>query len=224
MTTYHAGAQDYGVRCGLDCADAAANRRQHDETSHQDLLIIWSPTSHSKGPIGSRKLGAVIRRIVSYIVIIASLVALDAQALSQDTDLGQANFMTNCAQCHGADGRGTGPRSANLSTKPADLTLLATKNNGVFDPGTIFQIIDGRQPGSKAHLSADMPIWGCRHQSLPFARNRMPRHQRFLPPPVIYEHDEKMTIESLADLSCGSEIEIQERILSIVGYLSRIQR
>jgi hypothetical protein len=169
-------------------------------------------------------MGAVIRRIASYIIIIVALMDLDARALPQDTDAGQANFMANCAQCHGADGRGNGPRSATLNTKPADLTLLAVKNNGVFDPGTIFQMIDGRQPGSRAHLSADMPIWGCRHQSLPFARKQMPRHQRFLPPPVTHEHDEEMTIESLADLSCDSEMEIQERILSIVGYLSRIQR
>jgi hypothetical protein len=122
------------------------------------------------------------------------------------------------------DRKGTGPRSAKLSTKPADLTLLATKNSGVFDPGKIFQIIDGRQPGSRAHLSADMPIWGCRHQSLPFARKRMPRHQRFFPSPVTHERDEEMTIEALADLSCDSEMEIQKRILSIVGYLSRIQQ
>jgi hypothetical protein len=52
----------------------------------------------------------------------------------------------------------------------------------------------------------------------------MPAHQRFLPPSVTHEHDEDMSIESFADLSCDSEMEIQERILSIVGYLSRIQR
>ena len=222
MITDHANAWDYGVSSGVDCTDTAANRR-HDENSHRHSPLIWSPpTTYSKGFCGSQKIGAVIQRITSYTIIIAALINLDAQAFSKDT--GQANFMANCAPCHGADGRGTGPRSATLSTKPADLTLLATKNNGMFDPGAIFQMIDGRQPGSRAHLSIDMPIWGCRHQSLPLEQRRMPRHQRYLPPPVTHEHDEDTTIESLADLSCGSEVEIQERILSVVSYLSRIQR
>ena len=181
-------------------------------------------TAASKKGILSRKMGAAIQRIACHIIIMAALFDLCARAFSQDIDPGQANFMDNCAQCHGADGRGTGPRGAKLSTKPADLTLLAKKNNGVFDPGTIFQIIDGRRPGSRTHLSEDMPIWGCRHQSPPYVRKRMPRHQRYLPPAVTHEHDEEMAIESLADLSCDSELKVQERILSIVGYLSRIQQ
>ena len=176
-----------------------------------------------QGFCGGRKMGTVIQRIASYIIIVAALINLDTHAFSQDADTGQANFMANCAPCHGADGRGTGPRSTNLSIKPADLTLLAKGNNGVFDPGAIFQIIDGRQPGSRTHLSMDMPVWGCRHQNLPLAR-RMPRHQHYFPPPVSHEHDDDTTIESLADLACDSEIEIRERILSVVGYLSRIQR
>ena len=181
-------------------------------------------TTASEKAILSRKMGAGIQRIASYIIILAALFDLNVQAFSQDTDAGQANFMANCAQCHGADGRGMGLRSAKLSIKPADLTLLAKKNNGVFDPGTIFQIIDGRRPGTRAHLSEDMPIWGCRHESPPHVRMRMPRHQRYLPPAVTHEHDEETTIESLADLACDSETKIQERVLSIVGYLSRIQR
>ena len=221
LITDYPSVWDYGVSSGVDCADTAANRR-HDANSHRHSLFIWSPTTDSKGFCSSRKIGAVIQCIKCYIIIIAALINLGSQAFAQDA--GQANFMANCAPCHGADGRGAGPRSATLSTKPADLTLLATKNNGVFDPGEIFQIIDGRQPGSRAHLSIDMPIWGCRHQSLPLERGRMPRHQRYLPPPVTHEHDADTTIKSLADLSCGSEAEIQERILSVVSYLSRIQR
>ena len=69
----------------------------------------------------------VIQRIASCAILMRALIAMDAQVFSQDTDQGPANFMANCAQCHGADGRGTGPRSAKLSTKPPDLTLLAEK-------------------------------------------------------------------------------------------------
>ena len=46
-------------------------------------------------------------------------------ALAQDADKGQAEYMENCAGCHGADAKGAGPLSAKLKTKPADLTMLA---------------------------------------------------------------------------------------------------
>ena len=38
------------------------------------------------------------------------------------------------------------------------------------------------------------------------------------------KHDEATRVESLFDLPCDSESTAQERILSIVDYLSRIQR
>jgi mono/diheme cytochrome c family protein len=69
----------------------------------------------------------VIQRTAICVILMAVLIDVDPQAFSQEIDEGQANFMANCAECHGTDGRGTGPRSAKLSTKPADLTLLAKK-------------------------------------------------------------------------------------------------
>lgn len=168
---------------------------------------------------------SAILRVACCVIFMVALVGLGSQALSQDTDAGRANFMAYCAECHGADGKGNGPQGAKLKTKPADLTLLAKKNKGAYNPGPIFQIIDGRQPGSRAHLSGEMPIWGCRHQvSTLTMRRRMPRHQRYLPPPVTHKSDEDTTIGSLADVSCDPEARVEERILSIVGYLSRIQR
>ena len=164
------------------------------------------------------------RRAVGCAIVLIFLIEFQSKAISQDPDIGQANFVTYCAECHGVDGKGTGPRSRTLTTKPADLTLLAKKNKGKFDPGTIFQIIDGRSPRATGHLSQEMPIWGCRHEPAPIPRRRLPRHQRYLPPAITHSRDEDMTLESLVDLSCDAEKTIQERILSIVGYLSRIQR
>jgi hypothetical protein len=165
-----------------------------------------------------------VQIIASLVVVLPVLAGLNSRALSQDSDPGQANFIANCAECHGIDGRGTGPRSAELKTKPADLTLLAKKNNGVFDPGAVFQIIDGRKPGSRTHLSKEMPIWGCRHETTPTVRRRIPKHQRYLPPPVTHKSDKSTEFESLVDLPCDSAAAVQDRILSIVGYLSHIQR
>ena len=44
----------------------------------------------------------------------------------------KTEFLSKCAACHGADGKGAGPLSATIKQKPADLTILAKRNNGVF--------------------------------------------------------------------------------------------
>ncbi|MGB7772065.1 MAG: hypothetical protein WBL43_09525 [Pseudolabrys sp.] len=75
--------------------------------------------------------------------------------------------MSSCAPCHGADGKGKGPLSANkLKTKPADLTALAKKNNGVFPVSAVYEAIDGRN-AIESHGAREMPIWGCRHTPSP---------------------------------------------------------
>ena len=141
----------------------------------------------------------------------------------QIDDKGRAEFLANCAGCHGADAKGSGPRSGDLKTKPADLTALARRNNGRFAAGAIYQMIDGRH-GRGSHISADMPIWGCRHVDAPAkpappasaARKHGPRHKPRRKPAG-------PGLEALLDLPCDSEAAIQSRILSIVGYLSLIQ-
>jgi hypothetical protein len=163
---------------------------------------------------------------VSCSALIAALITPTASVFPQAEDQGQQNFLVNCAQCHGADAKGDGPRSAELHIKPADLTLLAKKNNGVFDAGAIYQVIDGRESGSRPHLSVDMPIWGCRHQGPAPVNKRVPKHYRPPPlvaPPVVEKRDNTSTWQSFLDLSCDSDQAIQDRILSIIGYLSRIQ-
>ena len=48
----------------------------------------------------------------------ASPVLFTAQSIAD----GESLFATNCASCHGAEGRGDGPAGRFLATKPADLT------------------------------------------------------------------------------------------------------
>ena len=55
-------------------------------------------------------------------------------------------------------------------------------------------------------------------------RRRVPKHPLYRPPPVQHKRDEGASFESFVDLSCDSDAAVQERLLSIVGYLSRIQR
>jgi mono/diheme cytochrome c family protein len=61
-------------------------------------------------------------------------------ARPQDADRGQIEFLLNCARCHGTDAKGSGPDSAKLHIKPVDLTVLAKRNHGRFDPGAVYQM------------------------------------------------------------------------------------
>ena len=47
-------------------------------------------------------------------------------------DIGKVEYQWSCVACHGIDGKGTGPLATELKTKPADLTLIAKMNKGVF--------------------------------------------------------------------------------------------
>jgi len=160
-------------------------------------------------------------------VIVAASIAACAPAwtqnAAQDADEGRSEFLAHCAACHGADGKGDGPRSATLSIKPADLTTLARRSNGLFAPGLVYQMIDGRNARIN-HRSAAMPIWGCRHedpqaQAPPAAAPHGRTHAKRRPP----QGDRQPTLESLLDLPCDSDTMIQDRLLAIVGYLSLIQ-
>ena len=146
---------------------------------------------------------AVSRYSITALIVIAA----NASAWAQDPDKGRAEFLSRCAECHGADGKGSGPISGKLKARPADLTRLAKGNNGVFSPNAVAQAVDGRS-ASKPHRSPEMPIWGCRQGPPPSPERRA---------------HEAQPIDSSLDLPCDSEQVTQSRIRDIVGYLSRIQ-
>ena len=126
---------------------------------------------------------------------------------AQTRETGRSEFLSSCAECHGADGKGEGPMSRKLKIKPANLTILARRNNGVFLPSEIYRKIDGRY-GVGSHPGNAMPIWGCRQGAPPDQQGRA---------------DKPKPLDSLLDLSCDSEAAIRARISAIVGYLSQIQ-
>ena len=68
-------------------------------------------------------------------------------------------FTTYCAACHGTSGRGDGPLADAMRHRPANLTEIAKRNNGVFPKEMVHQIIDGRRP-VRSHGGPDMPVWG----------------------------------------------------------------
>jgi mono/diheme cytochrome c family protein len=68
-------------------------------------------------------------------------------------------FSNYCAACHGKEGKGDGPAAAAFKIPPADLTTIATRNNGTFDDLKVMQSIAG-EGLITAHGSLEMPIWG----------------------------------------------------------------
>ncbi len=50
-----------------------------------------------------------------------------------------------------------------LRTPPADLTLLAVQNGGVFPRETVIAVMTGAQPVT-AHGTREMPVWALRYE------------------------------------------------------------
>ena len=75
-----------------------------------------------------------------------TIITVSVAASAQNIDVGKVEYESGCASCHGRGAKGDGPVSKELKTRPADLTVLAKKNNGVFPFNAVYQIIDGREP------------------------------------------------------------------------------
>jgi len=104
------------------------------------------PSSHAKLAFG--------------ILLLAGILVEVGPAKADDlTRSGEADFGMYCADCHGEDGRGNGPRAFGLSVPPPDLTKLAGRHEGVFPREQVTALIDGRASVS-AHGSREMPVWG----------------------------------------------------------------
>ncbi|MBZ5557560.1 MAG: cytochrome c [Acidobacteriia bacterium] len=96
------------------------------------------------------------------ILAAALIVALTPvlRGAAQTSAYGGANdFNAYCASCHGSSAKGDGPIANSFRKKPADLTKLSLRNNGVYPADMVFKTIDGRTPVS-GHGGPDMPTWG----------------------------------------------------------------
>ena len=99
--------------------------------------------------------------LASAIFCIGVLATSGAHAQGNDAvvKLGQFQYMSSCAACHGADGKGDGPVAMALSKKPSDLTQLSKQHNGKFPADYVAQVIDGRKM-INPHGDRKMPVWG----------------------------------------------------------------
>ena len=67
-------------------------------------------------------------------------------------------FKTFCVSCHGERGRGDGPASELLRTRPGDLTRLAERFGGVYPRDRVYAVIAGRTP-VPGHDRGEMPAF-----------------------------------------------------------------
>jgi hypothetical protein len=106
----------------------------------------------------------ILARSFSLITLMAGFSVLLLPGLSHaqgiPTMLGKLEYRTNCATCHGEEGKGDGPMADQLTAKPADLQMISQQNDGKFPTDKIYQIIDGRET-VRAHGTSDMPVWGA---------------------------------------------------------------
>ncbi len=83
-----------------------------------------------------------------------------AQSFLGESLVGRDSFEAYCATCHGSTARGDGPVASALKGMPADLTMLAGRNHGVYPRERVRAVLSGAGRTVAAHGSTEMPIWG----------------------------------------------------------------
>jgi mono/diheme cytochrome c family protein len=102
-------------------------------------------------------------RVIAWILprlLLAALMYTFPTPNADAASAGKQDFDTNCASCHGSDGKGHGQALYVIpQVKPPDLTVLTKTNGGVFPTDRIYNSIDGRN-GIPSHERFDMPFSG----------------------------------------------------------------
>lgn len=111
-------------------------------------------------------------------------------------DFGKYEYDTNCAVCHGMDGKGSGVLVSFLRKQPPDLTELSARNLGVFPLSRLYESIEGVTVG--AHGTREMPIWG--------------------------QHYNAQATEVDVRSPAEREVYVRTRLLALLEYLGRLQK
>jgi len=130
-------------------------------------------------------------------LLIIGTAVFSTAVLAQKNDSGKREFESNCASCHGIDGKGNGPLGELLRRSPPDLTQLAKKNQGILPMGRLYDVVEGS--GVPSHGTRDMPIWG-REYRIGDAQNLMEARGNY-----------------------DADALVRARILTLLEYINRIQ-
>ncbi len=139
--------------------------------------------------------------VIAGCAILFSVASVNALDKKEQLKLGEMEYLSNCASCHGKDAKGGGPVAAVLSIKPSDLTMISKNFSGQFPEDHIYKVVDGRDM-INPHGDTDMPVWGDRYITMAHKdadRIAYPLHE-----------------QDAQALAFG-------RITSLVGYLESIQ-
>ena len=143
---------------------------------------------------------------LKWLMIAGLTIGFAGAAQAEELDVGKTEFQSSCASCHGTDGKGKGPVSEQLKIRPADLTILAKNNNGLFPTNAVYETIYGSKTIA-AHGTREMPIWGERFN-----------------PIVSLPHTVDPFYWRMAGPEQSPEAVVRTRILAVIDYLNRIQQ
>ena len=107
----------------------------------------------------------MIQTLSSWVIGLVLVWGLFSESLAADANAGRQMYLKYCASCHGTDGRGNGPVAGNgpvsrdLKVKVPDLTVLKSKNKGIYPTDRVMSSIDGSRV-VRAHGDRNMPVWG----------------------------------------------------------------
>jgi mono/diheme cytochrome c family protein len=123
--------------------------------------------------VSSREV-TVQRRVPMLILSLSVVISASAQTTSQPQPPmrpvdGATIFRSNCAACHGLEGRGNGSASKALKRNLSDLTRLSQRNGGTFPAAHVrTAIMFGADDLPPAHGSKPMPSWGAIFHEIEF--------------------------------------------------------
>ena len=109
-----------------------------------------------------------LQQITAIAIVAACLSPSVGWAQETQVELGEDEFLDNCAVCHGVSGKGDGPLGVTMrdfhGTLVADLTMLSANNGGAFPFERVLDVIDGRAEVA-IHGPREMPVWGQEFKS-----------------------------------------------------------